>query len=83
MYRKFAAVSAGLMLVALLAAAMPGAVLGASAPAGASTDTSRITVAAWQAALIAIGYYLANSPWLFGVAYFTLYRPWWPVSSSA
>jgi PTS system mannose-specific IID component len=75
MYRKFAAVSAGLMLVALLAAAMPGAVLGASAPAGASTDTSRITVAAWQAALIAIGYYLANSPWLFGVAYFTLYRP--------
>ncbi len=75
MYRKFAAVSAGLMLVALLAGAMPGAVLGASAPAGASTDTSRITVAAWQAALIAIGYYLANSPWLFGVAYFTLYRP--------
>jgi PTS system mannose-specific IID component len=75
MYRKLAAVSAGLMLVALLAGAMPGAVLGASAPAGASTDTSRITVAAWQAALIAIGYYLANSPWLFGVAYFTLYRP--------
>lgn len=75
MHRKLAAVSAGLMLVALLAAAMPGAVLGVSAPAGASTDTGRITVAAWQAALIAIGYYLANSPWLFGVAYFTLYRP--------
>jgi PTS system mannose-specific IID component len=28
-----------------------------------------------QAALIAIGYYLANSPWLFGLAFFTLYRP--------
>jgi len=56
MYRKFAAVSAGLMLVALLARRCRS-VLGASAPAGASTDTSRITVAAWQAALIAIGYY--------------------------
>jgi PTS system mannose-specific IID component len=32
-------------------------------------------VAAWQAALIALGYYLANSPWLFGLAFFTLFRP--------
>ncbi|MGD0018505.1 MAG: PTS system mannose/fructose/sorbose family transporter subunit IID [Candidatus Limnocylindrales bacterium] len=75
MNRKFAAVGAGLVLVLLLAAAMPGAVLGANVPAGAPTDTSKITVAAWQAALIAIGYYLANSPWLFGLAFFTLYRP--------
>ena len=34
-----------------------------------------ITVNILQAALIAIGYYLANSPWLFGLAFFTLYRP--------
>ena len=38
-------------------------------------DASLITVAPWQAALIALGYYLANSPWLFGLAFFTLYRP--------
>jgi PTS system mannose-specific IID component len=75
MYRKFAAVGAGLMVVALLAGAMPGTVLGAAGQAAASPDTGKITVAAWQAALIAIGYYLANSPWLFGLAFFTLYRP--------
>jgi PTS system mannose-specific IID component len=77
MNRKSVAVGAGLMLVLLLAAAMPTAVLGAneSAAASAPADTGRITVAAWQAALIAIGYYLANSPWLFGLAFFTLYRP--------
>ncbi len=28
-----------------------------------------------QALLIAVGYYLSNSPWLFGLAYFTLFRP--------
>jgi PTS system mannose-specific IID component len=75
MDRKFAAVGAGLMLVLLLTAAMPGAVLGVSVPASAPTATGQITVAAWQAALIAIGYYLSNSPWLFGLAFFTLYRP--------
>ena len=75
MFRKSVAVGAGLTLVLLLAAAMPGAVLGASVSAGAPADTGKITVAAWQAALIAFGYYLANSPWLFGLAFFTLYRP--------
>jgi PTS system mannose-specific IID component len=75
MNRKLAAVSAGLMVVLVLAAAMPGAVLGANPAAAAPDGTVHITVAAWQAALIAIGYYLANSPWLFGLAYYTLFRP--------
>ena len=73
MTRKHAAVGAGLIVLTLAALAMPGAVLGAS-PAG-GTGVHTITVAAWQAALIAVGYYLANSPWLFGLAFFTLYRP--------
>jgi PTS system mannose-specific IID component len=75
MFRKSVAVGAGLMVVLLLAAALPGAVLGANVWSGAPADTGKITVAAWQAALIALGYYLANSPWLFGLAFFTLYRP--------
>jgi PTS system mannose-specific IID component len=75
MYRKPVAVGACLTLVLLVAAAMPGMVFGAALPATASNGTGTLTVAAWQAALIAIGYYLANSPWLFGLAFFTLYRP--------
>jgi PTS system mannose-specific IID component len=73
MYRRYAAVGTCLMVVLLLAAAMPAAVLGAG---GAATAPAKgIQVQAWQAALIAFGYYLANSPWLFGLAFFTLYRP--------
>ena len=52
--------------------------MGQATALGASGDTPatpNITVNAWQAALIAIGYYVANSPWFFGVWYFTLYRP--------
>ena len=80
MFRKSIALGAGLALVAVAAAALPAAVFGAepSIPAAAAPSaapTPVITVAAWQAALIAIGYYLANSCWLFGTAYFTLYRP--------
>ena len=75
MYRKFAAVGAALALAMLLAAAMPAAVLGASAASAAPAPAHTITVNVLQAALIAIGYYLANSPWLFGLAFFTLYRP--------
>jgi mannose/fructose/N-acetylgalactosamine-specific phosphotransferase system component IID/mannose/fructose/N-acetylgalactosamine-specific phosphotransferase system component IIC len=75
MSRKPVAVGACLTLALLVAAAMPGAVFGAALPATASNGTGTLTVAAWQAALIAIGYYLANSPWLFGLAFFTLYRP--------
>jgi mannose/fructose/N-acetylgalactosamine-specific phosphotransferase system component IID/mannose/fructose/N-acetylgalactosamine-specific phosphotransferase system component IIC len=73
MFRKSAGLGVGLVLVFALAALIPGPVLGAGN--GASADTGRIAVSAWQAALIALGYYLANSPWLFGLAFFTLYRP--------
>ncbi|MGA3031196.1 MAG: PTS system mannose/fructose/sorbose family transporter subunit IID [Candidatus Limnocylindrales bacterium] len=73
MKTKYTAVGAGLLMLMLTAAVMPGAVLGASPAGGSGVHT--ITVAAWQAALIALGYYLANSPWLFGLAFFTLYRP--------
>ncbi len=75
MYRKFAVVGAALALAMLLAAAMPAMVLGASAASAAPAPAHTITVNVLQAALIAIGYYLANSPWLFGLAFFTLYRP--------
>ncbi|MFI5258645.1 MAG: PTS system mannose/fructose/sorbose family transporter subunit IID [Candidatus Limnocylindrales bacterium] len=73
MYRKYAAAGAGLVILLLLAASMPAAVLGTSPGGGPGVHT--ITVNGLQAALIAIGYYLANSPWLFGLAFFTLYRP--------
>ena len=73
MLRKSAAVAAGSVLLSVAALALPAAVLGAGT--GATVDTSKITVSAWQAALIAFGYYLANSPWLFGLAFFTLFRP--------
>lgn len=73
---KTAAVGAGLVAIALLAAFAPLAVLGAaSGPAAAVVAPHTLTVSIWQAALIALGYYLANSPWLFGLAFFTLYRP--------
>ena len=76
MNRKVAAAGAGSIAVLLLAAAMPGAVLGAgSGDAAGAAGTQQLAVSAWQAALVAIGYYLANSPWLFGLAFFTLYRP--------
>jgi PTS system mannose-specific IID component len=73
---KTAAFGAGLTAMLLLAAAIPSAVLGAaSGPPAAALPPHTISVSIWQAALIAIGYYLANSPWLFGLAFFTLYRP--------
>jgi mannose/fructose/N-acetylgalactosamine-specific phosphotransferase system component IID/mannose/fructose/N-acetylgalactosamine-specific phosphotransferase system component IIC len=76
MFRKFAALGGCLTLVLLLSALLPATVLGAgSAGSAAPAETHRITVNIWQAALIAFGYYLANSPWLFGLAFFTLYRP--------
>jgi mannose PTS system EIID component len=77
MVRKSAAVGVVLLPLVLLAMLAPSAALGASGASGASgaAASPTVTVAAWQAALIAIGYYLANSCWLFGVAYFTLYRP--------
>ncbi len=73
MFRKFAAFGGCLALALLLAAALPSVALAAGS--GTSAGTPTITVSIWQAALIALGYYLANSPWLFGLAFFTIYRP--------
>jgi hypothetical protein len=70
-----AAAGAGLVAMLLLAAAMPATVFGAGSGAAAAVTPHTISVSIWQAALIALGYYLANSPWLFGLAFFTLYRP--------
>jgi PTS system mannose-specific IID component len=80
MLRRFGSVAVALVPLAVIAALAPASALAASAPATPAAvtptaDTGTITVAAWQAALIALGYYLANSPWLFGLAFFTLYRP--------
>ena len=75
MSRRLAALAGCLTLVLLLAAAMPAAVFGAGPLTADAAQTPVVSVSLWQAALIAIGYYLANSCWLFGVAYFTLYRP--------
>jgi PTS system mannose-specific IID component len=72
---KTAAVGASLMVMLLLAAFAPVAVLGAASGPAAAVPPHTISVSIWQAALIALGYYLANSPWLFGLAFFTLYRP--------
>jgi PTS system mannose-specific IID component len=72
MYRKTASIGAALALAMLLVVVLPGTALGASGP---DPTPVKFTVSVWQAALIAIGYYLANSPWLFGLAFFTLYRP--------
>ncbi len=75
MFRKSATIGAGLALIALLAAFAPTTVFGASSDPTAVLTPHTINVSIWQAALIALGYYLANSPWLFGLAFFTLYRP--------
>lgn len=37
--------------------------------------TEGITIGLLQAVLIGLGYYLAQSPWFFGVSFFTFYRP--------
>ena len=74
--RREVGAALALALAILLADVMPAAVLGASPATGATpVSPHTITVNILQAALIAIGYYLANSPWLFGLAFFTLYRP--------
>jgi PTS system mannose-specific IID component len=75
MLRKYGALVTGLALALVAAAAVPSAALAASPAAAAPAGPVHINVTLWQAALIALGYYLANSPWLFGLAFFTLYRP--------
>lgn len=60
----------GLMaLVAVCLLLLPSVVL---AQDGGS---QKITVSILQAVLIALGYYLSQGPWLFGMGFFTLYRP--------
>ena len=77
MLRRLGAVGVALVPLCLIAALAPATALaaGATPAAAASVDTGKISVGAGQAALIALGYYLANSPWLFGLAYYTLFRP--------
>jgi mannose/fructose/N-acetylgalactosamine-specific phosphotransferase system component IIC len=57
----------GLILGALMLA-VPSSVL-------AAEGDQKITVSLIQAALIGFGYYLSQGPWLFGMGFFTLYRP--------
>jgi mannose/fructose/N-acetylgalactosamine-specific phosphotransferase system component IIC len=65
------AVRAGLLLTTLLF----GALLFAG-PAFAQTDSAAGTSDVVKAALVALGYYLSNSPWLAGNGgFFGLYRP--------
>ncbi|HEX8938705.1 MAG TPA: PTS system mannose/fructose/sorbose family transporter subunit IID [Candidatus Limnocylindrales bacterium] len=69
-----AAAAAALLVLApapvLAAARLP---LAPASPGAAAA--SAITIGPLQAFLVAFGYYLSNSPWLFGLAYFTLFRP--------
>jgi PTS system mannose-specific IID component len=77
MLRRLGLVGAALVPLGLIATLAPATALAADvAPqTAAAVDTGKITVGPGQAALIALGYYLSNSPWLFGLAYFTLFRP--------
>jgi mannose/fructose/N-acetylgalactosamine-specific phosphotransferase system component IIC len=56
------------LVVGALLAFLPATVLAAEA-------TEEITVSILQAALIGLGYYMSQGPWLFGMGFFTLYRP--------
>ncbi len=61
--------SAGVALIAgALLLALPSSVLAADA-------APKITVSIFQAVLLGLGYYLSQGPWLFGMGFFTLYRP--------
>jgi mannose/fructose/N-acetylgalactosamine-specific phosphotransferase system component IIC len=66
--RRLARWAGASLAVGGLLAFLPASVLAAEAPPA-------ITVSIFQAALIGLGYYLAQSPWLFGLSFFTLYRP--------
>jgi mannose PTS system EIID component len=67
--KRGALASGALGLVGLLMLLMPAAVFAADAA------PQEVTVSLFQAILIGLGYYLANSPWLFGMGFFTIYRP--------
>jgi mannose/fructose/N-acetylgalactosamine-specific phosphotransferase system component IID/mannose/fructose/N-acetylgalactosamine-specific phosphotransferase system component IIC len=67
--KRGALASGALGLVGLLMLLMPTAVFAADAA------PQEVSVSLFQAILIGLGYYLANSPWLFGMGFFTIYRP--------
>jgi PTS system mannose-specific IID component len=69
-----ATAAAGLVPGATFAAGLvPGATLAAGA--AAATASAPMVVTPLQAALIALGYYFALSPWWFGMNFLTFYRP--------
>jgi mannose/fructose/N-acetylgalactosamine-specific phosphotransferase system component IIC len=68
MRRRFTRLLGASLLVGGLLAAFPLTTLAADAP-------QKITVSLFQALLIALGYYLSQGPWLFGLGFFTIYRP--------
>ncbi len=68
MRRRFTRFLGASLIVGGLLAAFPLATLAADAP-------QKITVSVFQALLIALGYYLSQGPWLFGLGFFTIYRP--------
>jgi len=68
MRRRITRVVGATLLVGTLFALLPASVFAADAP-------PKITVSILQAVLIGLGYYLAQGPWLFGLGFFTLYRP--------
>lgn len=62
-----------LVMTALAVVLVPGIANAASPLAAPDNDT--ITIGFVQAVLIGLGYYLAQSPWFFGLSFFTFYRP--------
>jgi PTS system mannose-specific IID component len=67
---KFGVLAGGALgVVGLLLMFVPGQAL------ADSSTTPEIKVGLLASILIGLGYYLANSPWLAGVGYWTLYRP--------
>jgi mannose/fructose/N-acetylgalactosamine-specific phosphotransferase system component IIC len=56
------------LILGALLLALPSSVL-------AAEGDQKITVSVIQAVLIGLGYYLSQGPWLFGMGFFTLYRP--------
>ena len=68
MRRRITRVVGASLIVGGLFAFVPVSVLAADAP-------EKITVSVLQAILIGFGYYLSQGPWLFGLGFFTIYRP--------
>jgi mannose/fructose/N-acetylgalactosamine-specific phosphotransferase system component IIC len=61
------------LLTALDVVITPG-IANAASPLAAA-DNDQLTIGFIQAVLIGLGYYLSQSPWFFGLSFFTFYRP--------